>query len=361
MVKVRDSRIELARIVAMILIVMHHLSFASTQYIDPTIIKYHINFVSTPILVPNSLEQLLNIIGVYFYRPYGKIGVALFVLITGYFSAGKIMTVSKSFKKVWMLWTEVWFYGALTAIFEIINPANFFGSMTNRGLIRQILTDIFPFSLGTLWFFQAFVMLMVLAPFITAVTSKISKQKLSYLIVAVTIFSSLAMYTNTNFNVGQGNALGYIISPFLIGIYIKKFGTSIKHPLLWLMISLAFTYCLMIFWVDFTYGPMPLVSAVLLFVVMMNFKPFYSKAINKTASVAFAVYIVHELFNLVHHLPMNETTHLLYLNSILYPVFAILTYGLVFVFDTLRQQAFRLFKVELLGNKVMNGLRKLFY
>lgn len=126
MVKVRDSRIELARIVAMILIVMHHLSFASTQYIDPTIIKYHINFVSTPILVPHSLEQLLNIIGVYFYRPYGKIGVALFVLITGYFSAGKIMTVSKSFTKVWMLWTEVWFYGVLTAIFEIINPANFF-------------------------------------------------------------------------------------------------------------------------------------------------------------------------------------------------------------------------------------------
>lgn len=114
-------------------------------------------------------------------------------------------------------------------------------------------------------FFLAFAVSIVLAPFIAAVTSKISKQKLSYLIVAVTIFSSLAMYANTNFNLGQSNALGYIIiSPFLIGIYIKKFGTSIKHPLLWLMISLAFTYCLMIFWVNFTYSPMSLVSAVLL-------------------------------------------------------------------------------------------------
>lgn len=136
----------------------------------------------------------------------------------------------------------------------------------------------------------------------------------------------------TNFNVGQRNTLGYIISPFLIGIYIKKFGTSIKHPLLWLMISLAFTYCLMIFWVNFTYGPMSIVSEVLLFIMMMNFKHFY-KVINNTSTLLKQHFI---------------------------SFFAILTYGLVFVFDTVRQQVFRLFKVELLGNKVMDGLRKLF-
>ena len=65
--KERSSNIEVLRIIAMLLIVMHHYSLHSNLLFEPTSIQLNHIFI-----------QILQV--------GGKVGVAIFVLIMGYFS-----------------------------------------------------------------------------------------------------------------------------------------------------------------------------------------------------------------------------------------------------------------------------------
>lgn len=73
--KNRDSNIELLRIIAMCLIIFHHMAL-NTGIVD----GYSIN--------GNMIFGIIGGIG-------GKIGVVIFLLITGYFSINKISVLKK--------------------------------------------------------------------------------------------------------------------------------------------------------------------------------------------------------------------------------------------------------------------------
>lgn len=84
--KNRDSNIELLRIIAMCLIIFHHMAL-NTGIVD----GYTVN--------GNMIFGIIGGIG-------GKIGVVIFLLITGYFSINK----NFSFKKVFILWLQIFCY-----------------------------------------------------------------------------------------------------------------------------------------------------------------------------------------------------------------------------------------------------------
>ena len=88
-VKIRNSSLELFRIIAMILIIAHH-------YVVNSGIQAHMA------LAPSSPQSLF----LYIFGAWGKTGINCFVLITGYFMCKSHISVKKFIK----LLGEIMFY-----------------------------------------------------------------------------------------------------------------------------------------------------------------------------------------------------------------------------------------------------------
>ncbi|EJO08400.1 acyltransferase family protein [Oenococcus oeni] len=145
----RDSRFELTKIFAMLFVVLAHFSLFE---------KWQTNNLS-----------ILNLTKIYFYRPFGQIGVYLFVMITAYFMSEKIPSATQSFSRSKKIWLETFFYStAIELAFLII---------TKTIHLRMIITSIFPFFLNAYWFVTAYIMLVLLLPLINKLLSIINKKE----------------------------------------------------------------------------------------------------------------------------------------------------------------------------------------
>lgn len=95
----RNSNIELLRIIAMLMIVAHH-------YVTDSLPSYYLSDG------PNKwLSELLY--------SYGKTGVNIFVLITGYY----MVNMSFSIKRPLKIIGQVWFYSAMTLLVCLMIPS----------------------------------------------------------------------------------------------------------------------------------------------------------------------------------------------------------------------------------------------
>ena len=133
---VRRSNFELLRIFAMLLIVMHHFSVHS-PFVEFT----------------NALS--VNRLGIQFMEIGGKLGVNLFVLISGYF-----MCTSKEFKvkKIIVLFLQILMYSVLC--YSVICIA------TNQFSIREVLRTFLPITFVNWWFASTYFVLLFFTPFI---------------------------------------------------------------------------------------------------------------------------------------------------------------------------------------------------
>lgn len=85
--KKRDSRFELVRIISMIMIVAYHY----TMY-------------------GNWNKESFNTVKIQFFRPWGQVGVALFVMITGYFLANRKSGLNKLWNRAKRIWIKTLIY-----------------------------------------------------------------------------------------------------------------------------------------------------------------------------------------------------------------------------------------------------------
>lgn len=90
--KQRNSSIELLRIISMVMIMFYHFS-----------IHGHFDFATASVSVSRVWLNLISM--------GGKIGVDLFVLISGYYLISD--TKSLNFKKILKLWGQVFFYSVV--------------------------------------------------------------------------------------------------------------------------------------------------------------------------------------------------------------------------------------------------------
>lgn len=82
----------------------------------------------------------------------GKVGVYIFVLITGYFMIGSNI----SLKKIVKLWLPIFFWSVLLTII--------IGSITSRLTISSIIKCIFPIIFNQYWFMTTYVFMYLLIP-----------------------------------------------------------------------------------------------------------------------------------------------------------------------------------------------------
>lgn len=154
--KNRDSNIELLRIIAMCLIIFHHMAL-NTGIVD----GYTVN--------GNMIFGIIGGIG-------GKIGVVIFLLITGYFSINK----NFSFKKVFILWLQIFCYSVgFMLVFRLTG-------IEKWSKVDTIKT-FFPLAYNQYWFITVYLYILLLAPFINKFLNSLSKENYNKLLAILTI------------------------------------------------------------------------------------------------------------------------------------------------------------------------------
>ena len=330
----RDSNIELLRIIATVFIVAHHFAI-------------HGGFVF-------SNESIsINRLWIQFIQIGGKIGVNIFVLISGYF----LVTV-KSVKtiKVVKLWMQIFFYSvAVFIVFVAIGIENF-GA-------KEFIKSLAPLTFSQWWFASAYFMLYLLSPYINILLKSFDqRQYIGYLVLLAFCWCVIPTITGRTF---ESNSLLWFVFVYSFAGYLRlfKFETKLTGRML---ITLSFL-CIVVTFMSvvvfdvlgkkisffaenatffYSMQKLPiLVIAILMFVGFLKLNIGYIKFINIVASASFGIYLLHDhdyvrnwLWNQAFKIASYEENNML----ILYSLFVI---AVVFICCTV-VEILRIFLLE---------------
>lgn len=184
----RDSNIELLRIVSMMLIILFHFSVHGPWPAD--------GVLAADVAV-----------GVLAFG--GKLGVNCFVLITGYFMTRSSVRMASVARVV----LETWFYSwGLLILFAAAQPE----LVTQARLEKAVL----PLVSGEYWFITNFVALMVVSPFLNLLFDRLSRRGKSRL-AAIGFVTISVLPTLTTFN-PLGSDLLWFFYLYLMGGWIRE-------------------------------------------------------------------------------------------------------------------------------------------
>lgn len=277
----RQSNFELIRIVAMLFIVVRHFCFYS-------------GFDST------ESDLLINNVWITAVRPLGKLGVDLFVLVSGYFLAGKSRV---TIKKTAVLWGQIFFYSALIFVFSVLhNPSNYsFGKMVESFL---------PISYNGLWFVKTYFMFFLVTPFLNMVLNNLSK-KVHITVILLFLLCWTLVPSELQEELQYSDLLWFCFL-FFVAAFIKKWENNVK---------LSPAKCFLMFGIVFlilggykiislydreimkTYKPYTmnsvfnLLCSLFIFLGFKNIQiknPKVNRAVNLIASATFGVYLIHD-------------------------------------------------------------------
>lgn len=281
----RNSSIELLRIISMIMIVIFH--FATHGGF-----RYDITTLSAPLLWWNFLET------------GGKLGVDIFVLISGYFLVDKNSKIF-NFTRIAKFWGQVVFYSVAIYLIFCFTGLSEFG-------IKASIKTLFPITFNAWWFASTYFVLYLLHPFINMLLQKLNKNTYQALIAMQVIFwCIIPTFTPSTY---QGNNLLWFITLYTIAGYIKLFGLNPrfkrKHYIGFFFLFSAIRYLSSItFTLLATKIPvfahhslsfysqesvLTLLCALSLFMIFVNLDIGYIKTINIVASTTFGVYLIHD-------------------------------------------------------------------
>lgn len=273
----RKSNFEILRILAMLLIILGHTM--SHGVLESTYSMNQISFI--------------------FFRwiAYsGKIGVYLYILISGYFlSSSKF-----SWKKVTKLWKNVFFWSVILTVVG--------GYFLKLLTLKKIIMSIFPIIFSQYWFVTAYFFLYLLSPFINMVIKDLNhNQEISLLAFTIIIilpgkflygyftYSWLMIFIlvymiggilrkekaffNTFLNKKMAYFLlvGGILGNFILSILISDNRSFQKLNVL---LGEETIFCFFI--------------AVGMFIIFESASDFYSKCINLVSSTTFSIYLIHD-------------------------------------------------------------------
>lgn len=276
-VKRRDSNIELLRIVAMLMIILHH--YCLNSGIQELIDVNH--------LTGNAVLLQLMSVG-------GKLGINVFFLISGYYlfySKFKALHIVK-------LLAEVIFYTLLVAIFLHV--------IGYRYTVREYIQMI-PVLFGVNDFVPVYLLLYLVFPYINRLVSIINKKEYSFLLGVLLFYFVIEQSV---FNQNTWNYFGWGITVYMIGAYIRRFEMEKKSlpygaflimslGVLWggiLMFDFFHINNSHINWYYFIVDSNKLtmiVPAICLFLFFSKLHIRYSFVINELAACSFGVFLLH--------------------------------------------------------------------
>lgn len=280
----RNSNLELLRIIAMILIVISHYSVhGSIKSID---LGFGLNKV------------ILDI------SNFGNLGVALFVMISGYFLVTKPFKLDRIIRVV----LDTLFYSvAFFVIFCILN---------HEFSVVSMIRAIFPIVPMQYWFVTTYVFMMMLSPFLNRFLKGLTEYEFKVYILVMLLIVSISSMIPKFDAFSYSGFLGQFFLYYSLGAFIKihpKSCNKIKNPKCYLLISLVLSLLLIMSGVvldllsnyfsafvgeySFFFGRgsiLIIAIAYALFKYFTNIKPYENKFINIVSSCTFGVYLIHD-------------------------------------------------------------------
>ena len=279
----RQSNIELLRIVSMLLIIAHHFAV-------------HGGFVfAQDDFSVNSLFIKTILIG-------GKLGVNIFVLISGYFLCTK---TALNIKKAVSLHSQILFYSLLFFIYLLTVLKNPFSA---KGL-NLFLTPIIH---ETWWFATSYFVMFILSPYLNKLLNTLSKKEHRNLLILLGVMWS-GVFTLSGYRLQGGNVL-WFLTIYALACYIRKYKDAPRSP------SKLYFYSLMVLVVSvFVYvftqylgKTTPYFTAlsqriysmesifmatlsVLIFLAFKNTRIKSNRFINLISGATFGVYLLHDI------------------------------------------------------------------
>lgn len=343
----RNSSIELLRILAMAMIVISHSCV------------HGLASSNSNLIINNIFKDILTL---------GNLGVAIFVIITGYVSVGKNIKI----KKIIQLELQVLFYSIIFyMISSIINRSNI--------LSLELLKSIFPIISKKYWFMSAYMILYLFIPFINEFINSIEKDKLyKYILLNVVLIFLIPTITTCDL---YFNELFQIFTFYFIGAYLKvndikstinekKVNFFLISSIVLLITSscfieilaLRFTFLLRYSTYFFNRNSILILAlAICIFLKFLSINKFSNKIINTIASAMLGIYLIHDnpnfrivLWNKIFNLSN-------YLNKFYFIIVILTTSLIIFVvccsIELLRKKIFDRF-IDRMLTKISNKIKK---
>lgn len=288
---------------------------------------------------------LFNKIYSIFLIPGGRVGVALFFTITGYF---QINRAKISLKKVVI---ETIFYAIFIQVVAVLLEIGSLGA-----LVRSII----PIASGSWWYVSSYVLLMFCSPTINTYYLKLNAKQKRFVLAFVWLFLYLLPYIFG----AQYYSLERGILFYLIGAYIhtEVNVNKLRRPLLILGAILLWIAYIPIGYGYYSFmnksrlfdimsdgvlfnGVIVVGCSVLLFLIFVSIKPFSNKIINLIAKSTFGIYLLHD--NVYREYLWNNLFQIsAKYQNLWFPIIAvmigILIFGVCFIIDYIRDTFFTL-------------------
>ena len=339
MSKVRESNLELLRIVAMLLIVMHHLIAHGMRNVG--YLAYPMDEICLDKQIPLILLNAFTVVAVNCY-----------VLISGYFG------INPTWKKLWNLFT-------ICALYSVGHYL-VYALLNDTFSIKAFVYSFFPFSHNQgLWFVTCYIGLFLISPLLNAAVSYLNEKKESEWLKVMGGLAIITFYFGylwrTELNHNGYNLLNFIFL-YMIGRYLNLKNTACQKickssyllisyfvcTLITASLGIFFLLCkgtsdYLFYWAWRYNSPFVILGAVSLF-MFFNSLTIRKKWINYIAASTFSVYLIHEnmyfnilIYNHVYELSsgMNIVTLIIYLMMIALIVFG----GCIFI-DFIRRLLF---------------------
>lgn len=212
--KCRESGLELLRIIAVVLIVAHH-----------EVAHSDINVFDQALCAKRIFFQLL-------YLAPGKIGIALFLLISVWFLADKSLTIRKAFKKIWLLWRELLFWNVVSLAFRFVFGLN---DDTSYSIEHACLDLFFPLTRDEWWYVTSYAIFLLLLPFILPSLKNMGRTLHGKCcLVMLLMWAALGLVPGAGNDIGL-NIVGFIYI-FVLVSYYKWYLPRISKKTSWIIL-----------------------------------------------------------------------------------------------------------------------------
>ena len=358
----RESNIELMRIISMFFIVIYHI-FLHGNIFDRT---------------SGTLRILITIIECILL-----VHVNSFIIATGYFQCKN----KRKMKKVISIINTTWFYKVIIMIALI--TIKFIRTPSKINIFHTIL----PLDYGTYWYINCYIILYLISPILNIIIEKCNKKELQKVIITLFfIISFLSIITkDVFFNASGGRSVSTFILLYFIGAYLRIYPMNqviilnkLSLKRLRLVYKVGFLGCTLLsflFWVLYDYiytlnlnvfmkelgtiigtlhgnynSPIIILQTIFYFLLFTTYN-FKSEFINKISKTTLGIYLIHENIYLRDSIydKIGLTKKIVTKKTLLYIfALAILIYFICILIELLRQYIFKVIYNTTLGKKIRN-------
>lgn len=192
----RKGNIELLRIIAMLFIIIHHLTISGIGLSDIT------NEVLDTNKLLYTIASLMN--------SFVIVGVNLFFLISGYF------TINFNIRKIIALLTKLYVYTLLLNLLGLLFGVQKIDLETLKIIINP---------LNTYWFLLVYIILVLISPVLNVVIKHLGKKYVPYIFIIMLLFGNIYsfIYKIEILGFNRGYSLLSAICLYFIGYWINKY------------------------------------------------------------------------------------------------------------------------------------------